>query len=266
MTEHFLEVAMSIAKDAGKILLDGLTELEKNVEFKGVGDIVTKMDKDSENLITSRLNKEFPDHATLGEEFGISALKSDYCWAIDPLDGTTNYAAKLPIFAVSIALLQQGDPIVGTVYDPSRDFMFYAIKGQGAYLNGKKLKVNNNPEISSISLFGVSADIINLRPSYFKQLGKGRSLGSASIHICYVACGIFDGCLDINTKLWDVAAAGLILEEAGGKITDHYGNPFFPFNSDKIQSGNKFPFLATNGQVHQQVLAMIKDWELGIRD
>lgn len=263
MLEDFLEVAISIAKNSGKILLDGLAELEKSIEFKGLGDIVTKMDKESEKLITSRLKEEFPDHDTLGEEFGVSdlSLKSDYCWAIDPLDGTANYAAKMPIFAVSIALLHKGAPLIGVVYDPTRDAAFYAIKGKGAYLDGKKLKVNDSREISSISLFGVSADLINLKPNYFKHLKKGRSLGSAAIHICYVACGIFDGCADINTKIWDVASAGLILEEAGGKITDHYGDPIFPFSfmvDPKKHSQHKVPFLATNGHVHQQAIKMIQ--------
>ncbi len=256
--EIFLSVAKDISQEAGALLLKYYGQID-NLEYKGVGDIVTQADRESETLINNRLKAEFPGHSILGEEYGLFDQKSDYCWAIDPLDGTANYAGQLPIFSVSLALLYKGSPIIGVVFDPNQQFIYWGAKNAGAYLNGNKISVNNRVCIESISLFGAAADIIEALPSYLREIGKVRSLGSAAIHLSSVAAGYFDGCVDINTKLWDVAAGALILQEAGGVFTDHSGNPVFPLQtSSPAYHGHRIPFLATNGKIHQQALELIR--------
>ncbi|HIE30475.1 TPA: inositol monophosphatase [Candidatus Poribacteria bacterium] len=253
----FLTVAKDIAKESGRLLLEYYGNID-SFEYKGVGDVVTEADKESEKLINNRLKTEFPFFSILGEEYGLLDLQSDYCWATDPLDGTSNYASKLPIFSVSIALLYKGSPIIGVVYDPNQDFMYCAAKSEGAFLNEQRIQVSNRTQLESISLFGAATDIIETLPSYLSKVGKVRSLGSAAIHLSNVAAGYFDGCLDINTKLWDVAAGALILQEAGGTFTDHSGEPIFPLEkSSPAYHGNRIPFLATNGKIHQQTLQLI---------
>jgi len=252
-----LTVTKDIAKEAGELLLFYYDKIDE-LEYKGVGDIVTQADKESEKLIKSRLDVECPGCSILGEEFGLSESESEYCWAIDPLDGTANYAGKLPIFAVSIALLHKGNPILGLVFDPNCDRIFYATEDGGAYLNGSKISVNDRERLDAISLFGVSTDIINKIPGYLRYVGKARSLGSAALHICSVSAGYFDACLDINTRLWDVAAGSLILSEAGGIFTDHSGKPIFPLKpSSPAYQGHPIPFLASNGRVHQKTIELI---------
>lgn len=225
------------------------------LEYKGIGDVVTNADKESEKLIKERIRSEFPEHSILAEESGLAKLNSDYCWVIDPLDGTANYAGQLPIFAVSIALLFRGEPIVGVIFDPNTDRMFCATKGGKPTLNDQEISVNDREKIDSITLFGVSTDIINTVPEYLKIIGKGRSLGSAALHVCSVAVGYFDACADIKCRLWDIAAGSLIVEEAGGKFTDHQGKPIFPLPPDSsAYDGMPVPFLASNRKVHEQVL------------
>jgi myo-inositol-1(or 4)-monophosphatase len=253
----FLIIAKDIAKEAGGLLLEYYGNID-SFEYKGVGDVVTKADKESETLINKRLNAEFPEFSILGEEYGLLDLQSDYCWAADPLDGTSNYAAGLPIFSVSIALLYKGSPIIGVVYDPNQNRMYWGAKSEGAHLNGKKIQVSNRAQLESISLFGTSTDIIESLPGYLSKVGKVRSLGSAAIHLSNVAAGYFDGCIDINTKLWDVAAGALILQEAGGTFTDYSGNPIFPLEKSSLAyHGRRIPFLATNGKIHQETLQLI---------
>ena len=252
-----LTVTQDIAKEAGELLLFYYDKIDE-LEYKGVGDIVTQADKESEKFIKKRLDEECPGCSILGEEFGFSESDSEYCWAIDPLDGTANYAGRLPIFAVSIALLHQGKPILGLIFDPNCDRTFEATEGGGAYLNGSKISVNNRDRLDAISLFGVSTDIINRIPGYLRYVGKARSLGSAALHLCSVAAGYFDACLDINTSLWDVAAGSLILQEAGGLFTNHSGGPIFPLEaSSPAYRSHPVPFLASNGRVHQQTIELI---------
>lgn len=256
-----LDVAISLAHESGDLLMRYFKNIS-SIQFKGVGDIVTEADRRSEELITSGIRSAFPDHMILGEEFGVSqgrdGGRSEYLWAIDPLDGTSNYASGMPIFSVSISLLHRGSPVLGVVYDPNRRWTIYAVEGQGAFLNGERIGVNSRKSLSSVSLFGVSADVIAALPSFMAHLGRCRSLGSAALHICHVAMGIWDGCLDIKTHLWDVAAAALILQEARGKFTDHNGRTYFPIpDRSPLLSGAEMPFLASNGLIHDEVLKLM---------
>lgn len=256
---EILQPVEDIIREAGRILMDYYGKV-RQIDYKGIGDIVTEADKASETLITQRLESLFPDHAILGEEFGMSAIQSDYCWVTDPLDGTANYASNLPIFAVAIALLHRGNPILGVVFDPNTDRMFTATAGSGAKLNGTALQVNNREKLEPVGLFAFSSGIIESLHPFLGKSAKGRSLGSAALHICSVAAGYFDGSFDLFTKVWDIAAPTVILEEAGGRITHPSGTALFPLSPDSsAYQGEDVPFLATNGRVHPECLRILAD-------
>ena len=249
---EILKPVEEIAREAGDVLMDYYGEI-RHIDYKGIGDIVTEADKAAEKLITERLESRFPDYATLGEEFGMSAVQSDNCWVTDPLDGTANYAARCPIFAVAIGLLHNGVPVLGVVFDPNTDRMFSAVKGGGTTLNGGSIRVNNREKLDPIGLFGFGSPVLETLHPFIQKCGKGRSLGSAALHICSVATGYFDGSLDFYTKLWDIAAAAVILQEAGGSMTHPSGVPLFPLSTDSsAYQGHNVPFLATNGKIHEE--------------
>ncbi|MDE0300256.1 MAG: inositol monophosphatase family protein [Candidatus Poribacteria bacterium] len=249
---EMLESVENIARDAGEILMDYFGRISK-VEYKGIGDIVTEADKASEQFIKASLESLFPNDSTLGEEFGLSDVESENCWVTDPLDGTANYAAGLPIFSVAIGLLANGSPILGVVFDPNTDRMFSATKDRAATLNGKAIQANRRAELDPIGLFGFSSEVMKALNPFMQNLAKGRSLGSAALHICGVAAGHFDGSLDYTTKLWDVTAATAILEAAGGRVSLPSGEPIFPLSTDSsAYRGASVPFLATNGKLHEE--------------
>ena len=258
---EILKSVERIAREAGDILMDYYGEIH-HIDYKGVGDIVTEADKTSEKLITERLESRFPDYAILGEEFGMSAVQSDNCWVTDPLDGTANYAARCPIFAVAIGLLHNGEPVLGVVFDPYTDRMFSAVKGTGATLNGAPIHVNDREKLDPIGLFGFGSPVIEILHPFIQKCGKGRSLGSAALHICSVATGYFDGSFDLYTKLWDIAAAAVILQEAGGRITQPSGELLFPLSSNaSAYQGHDVPFLATNTGIHEECLRLLEENE-----
>ena len=256
---EILKPVEEIAREAGDILMDYYGEI-RQIDYKGIGDIVTEADKTSEKLITERLESRFPDYAILGEEFGMSAVQSDRCWVTDPLDGTANYAARCPIFAVAIGLLHNGVPVLGVVFDPNTGRLFSAVKGGGATLNGGAIRVNDREKLDPIGLFGFGSPVLEILHPFIQKCGKGRSLGSAALHICSVATGYFDGSLDFYTKLWDIAAAAVILQEAGGSMTHPSGAPLFPLLSDaSAYQGHNVPFLATNGRIHDECVNALEE-------
>ena len=249
---EMLESVEKIAREAGGILMDYFGRIA-HVEYKGIGDIVTEADKASERFIQTSIESLCPNDSTLGEEFGLSDLQSDNCWVTDPLDGTANYAAGLPIFSVAIGLLRKGSPILGVVFDPNTDRMFSAAKGQAATLNGTAIQANGRERLDPVGLFGFSSEVMKALNPFMQNLAKGRSLGSAALHICGVATGHFDGSLDYTTKLWDVTAAAAILEAAGGCVTQPSGEAIFPLPADSpAYRGASVPFLATNGKLHEE--------------
>ena len=255
-----LKSVEGIAREAGDILMDYYGEI-RQIDYKGIGDIVTEADKTAEKLITARLESRFPDYAILGEEFGMSTVQSDNCWVTDPLDGTANYAARCPIFAVAIGLLHNGAPVLGVVFDPNSDRMFSAVKGAGATLNGDAIHVNDREKLDPIGLFGFGSPVLEILHPFIQKCGKGRSLGSAALHICSVASGYFDGSFDLSTKLWDIAAAAVILQEAGGRIAHPAGGPLFPLSSDSsAYQGHDVPFLATNRGIHEECLRLLEEY------
>ncbi len=249
----------SLAYDAGQLSLEAYSRLTSDdIEFKSAKDLVTAADREVENFIISAVKKEFPDHAVFGEETGRSG-SSDFCWIIDPIDGTASFVHELPFYSVSIALYHKEEPLVAAVYGPRLNELFHAAKGQGAFLGERKLHVSKRGKLIEAMLCTGFACIRSNLPKnnlpYFERLVKRsrgmRRHGSAALDLCYVAAGRLDAFWELNLKPYDYAAGVLILQEAGGRISDfHNGTDF---------SG--VGIVATNGLLHQQMLDEIASAE-----
>lgn len=243
--DKLLKTAIDAAKLAGEIQLKYMEE-ELIIETKASEfDLVTQADKECEKEIIKLVSKEFPDHSFLGEETGRADKDSDYLWIIDPIDGTVNYAHRFPQFCCSIGLYYKGEALLGVVHDPCRKEMFYAQKGQGAFLNDKKISVSKTAELKRCLLAtgfpALKDDALALNLHYFKTfLGLVQAIrrpGSAALDLCYVACGRLDGFWELGLSPWDTAAGSLILTEAGGKITN-LDNDTFDVNVKGLISAN----------------------------
>ena len=254
----FLEVAIETAHEAGAILRAEFAR-PKKISYKGEVDIVTESDRRSEALIVSRLRERFPEHGIVAEEGGgRAAASAKYCWHVDPLDGTTNFAHGYPCFAVSIGLLGDGEPVVGAVFNPASDELFTAARGEGAYLNGNVIHVSPIEKLAySLVATGFpthqrknSANIAYYWEFTLRSHGVRRD-GSAALDLCSVACGRFDGFWEFGLNSWDTAAGILVIREAGGTVTDLAGGPY------RVGGGS---ILASNGHIHEEmreVAAMI---------
>lgn len=250
-----LSVAAETAREAGKMLFEHLRK-EFRISKKGRIDLVTEMDLRSERMIVDRIRSEFPDHQILAEEEGRRGGPSPYQWVIDPLDGTTNYTNGYRFFAVSIGLEFQGKILLGVVYDPVTDELFSAERGQGAYLNGEPIRVSDENLLVDSLLgtgFSYNQPEIQLNLDYFGRFVMHaravRRDGSASLDLCYVACGRFDGMWELTLKPWDVAAGKVIIEEAGGLVTGFDGKPCTIYDGE---------ILASNGKIHQQMIDVLR--------
>ena len=198
--------------------------------YKGVIDLVTEVDHQSEAFLLGEVQKDFPDHHIFSEETGIIQGNDEHIWYIDPLDGTVNYAHHIPIFCVSIAYASHRTSMLGAVYDPMRDEMFIAERGQGAHLNGRPIQVSSGNRNQSLLVTGFPYNAWNTPQDNFAnfvkfgKLTQGvRRFGSAALDLCYVAAGRFDGFWEMSLNPWDVAAGGLICEEAGARVTNVAG-------------------------------------------
>ena len=217
----------NLAREAGGILRAGYNK-EHQVGYKGVIDLVTEVDHQSEAFLLGEVQKSFPGHHILSEETGIIQGSDEHIWYIDPLDGTVNYAHHIPIFCVSIAYASRGSLVLGAVYDPMRDEMFTAEGGVGAYLNGRSSRVSSTTDLQrSLLVTGFPYNAWDTPQDNFAnfvkfgKLSQGvRRLGSAALDLCYVAAGRFDGFWELALNPWDVAAGGLICEEAGARVTN----------------------------------------------
>jgi len=233
MTTPTLQYLENLARQAGAILRAGYQK-EHWVGYKGVIDLVTEVDHQSEEFLLGEIQRDFPDHHILAEESGGSVWQGNQ-WYIDPLDGTVNYAHNIPIFSVSIAYASNADLSLAVVYDPMRDEMFSAARGKGAHLNGHLLHASTANDLQkSLLVTGFPYDIQNPEINnlknfvHFARISQGvRRLGSAALDLCYVAAGRFDGFWELALQPWDVAAGGLICAEAGGRITNVFGVPDF---------------------------------------
>ena len=242
----------------------GASEIQRffNNDFKisnkeGVNNLVTEADHASEKAIIAVIRSAFPDHYILSEEAGEIVQDSTYKWIIDPIDGTVNFAHGIPLNCVSIGIEKDGVIILAAVYNPHLNEFFFAEKGKGATLNGKPIHVSEQTQtIKACLVTGFPYTYINVPNGpleiFERFIRKGvpvRRLGSAAIDLCWVAAGRFDGFYEHKLEAWDSAAGYLIVEEAGGRVTDLEGNKFSPY---------QHRILATNGKIHNEMLAVIK--------
>lgn len=256
---EFLTFAIKIAKEAGKIQMEYFEHIS-SIEKKTTNiDLVTEADKKSEDYLINQITNKYPNHSILSEETGNIDNNSDYLWIIDPLDGTTNFVHNLPIFAVSIGLVKKNkECICGVVYNPAADKCFYSERNKGSYLNSRKLKVTSSNTLSkSLLATGfpyLHDDKYDLSFKIFKQFydkTRGiRRLGSASLDLCFVAMGRFDGYYEFGLKAWDICAGSLIAHEAGATLSD-WDNSLLPHDGSRI--------LATNKKIHNEMVAILSN-------
>ena len=252
LLSQYSEFIKLLAFDAGQLSLEAYSRLTNDdIEFKSAKDLVTAADRKVENFIIAAIKKEFPGHAVFGEETGRSG-SSDFCWIIDPIDGTASFVHELPFYSVSIALYHKEEPLVAAVYGPRLNELFHAAKGQGAFLGERKLHVSKRGKLIEAMLCTGFACIRSNLPKnnlpYFERLVKRcrgmRRHGSAALDLCYVAAGRLDAFWELNLKPYDYAAGVLILQEAGGRISDFHDGT--DFSGDGI--------VASNGLLHKQML------------
>jgi myo-inositol-1(or 4)-monophosphatase len=250
-SNQFVPEMSEIAREAGALLMEYFRQHVK-IEYKGEVDLVTVADRKSEALILDRIRAKWPSHDVLGEEGARIETGSDYKWYVDPLDGTTNFAHGFPVFCVSLAIEYKGKRVAGVLYDPTRDELFSAELGSGAYLNGERMRVSTTAKLAEcLVATGFPSHKRHKNPNIFfyhqitLRTHGVRRAGSAALDLACVAAGRFDGFWEFNLNPWDTAAGVLIVEEAGGKVTDFSGGPFQLASRETV---------ATNGIVHDALL------------
>lgn len=254
----YLECAKLAAKKAGAIHKKYFKGKFKVRTKSSTYDLLTIADTESEKIAVAFIKKYFPEHNILAEEKRYAQSDSPYTWIIDPLDGTNNFASGLPIFCVSIALMYKDKIITAAVYDVTRDELFYASKGKGAYLNGKRLKVSPAQNLKQALLitgfyYSRGKEMLQtleaIKRFHFAHVIGIRRLGAAALDLCYVACGRAAGFWEFELSPWDFAAGALLIKEAGGKVTGSAG--------EKILFSKKHFIVASNGKIHTQMLRVI---------
>jgi len=261
---QFKNIAIDAALKAGKIVLKHTGKV-KRIGFKSDVNLVTDVDRLSEESIVKTIRSKFPDHGILTEESKEKKSTSDFKWVIDPLDGTTNYAHGLPVYCISIALEKEGEIVLGVVHNPNLDELFVGEKGKGAYLykgrgsSKSKLKISVSHEHKlgkSLLATGFPYDIrtsrinnLNHFANFYKKCQAVRRMGAAALDLAYLATGRFDGFWELKLSPWDMAAGSLLITEAGGKVTDFSGGPFNIYLKE---------ILATNGKIHRQMVKVLK--------
>lgn len=250
-----LNLAINLARQAGELLREGLGRAEL-VALKGPNDLVTNYDHLSESLLAEGIRRGYPEDTILAEEGGVSG-SGDSLWLVDPLDGTTNYSHGFPVFCVSIAYYERNRPLLGVIYDPMKDELFHAVSGQGAWLNGRRLRVSSTSFLSaSLLVTGFPYDIrnkpdTNLGPfsALVLQAQEVRCVGSAALDLASVAAGRMDGYWELESGPWDRGAGMLLVCEAGGRVSRVDGGDSFPPVRSSI--------LATNGLIHDAMLEVL---------
>lgn len=250
--------AEAVIRKAGAFILDQFTKVKPNdIAYKGLHDMVSYVDREAEKLLVTGLSGLVPGAGFIAEEGTAESTKADWEWVIDPLDGTTNYLHHLPVFAVSVALMHHRVPVMGWVYELNRDEMFFAQKGRGAFCNEVPIHVSKVNQLNE-SLIATGFPYYNFdkMPAYLQilndlmQSSHGlRRMGSAAVDLVYTACGRFEGFFEYNLNAWDVAAGALIVNEAGGKVTDFSGGNDYIFGRE---------ILAANAGVHVQLLQAVQ--------
>jgi len=253
-----LSIAVEAAREAGRFLKYSVGKV-RTIETKKSEErnLVSEIDKASEEKIIGIIRRKYPTHSILAEEGGESQTTSEYKWVIDPLDGTTNFLHGLPMYCVTIGIEHKGEVVAGVVYDPNLDEMFTAEKGSGAYMNGKRMRVSATQTlIGSLLVTGFPYDIAKNPDNAIEHFvnflmeGQGiRRLGSAALDLSYVAAGRLDGFWEVNLNPWDMAAGMLFVREAGGRVTDFLGAESTIY---------KKQVLASNGIIHDAMLNVLK--------
>jgi myo-inositol-1(or 4)-monophosphatase len=252
----YLETAIDIARESGALLA---TYFEKRVAFelKGDFDLVTEADRASERLVVERLRCHFPSHSIVAEEGGGHEGKSGYRWYVDPLDGTTNFAHGYPIYNVTMGLELDGEMQVGVVFDPSRQEMFSAERGAGAYLNNRRIRVSSAKSLESSLVstgFPSRKRHLNVNIHFYHQMAMAthgvRRGGSAAIDLAYVACGRLEAFWEFGLNPWDMAAGTLLVTEAGGRCSDMKGG---------VHSMQSPHLLTDNGAIHEETLELFAE-------
>jgi myo-inositol-1(or 4)-monophosphatase len=254
--EHIKRTAVAAAYQGADVLRSRFGRLS-SIKKKNPNDLVTEADTAAEARILATIRAAFPDHAIMAEESGLSAGTADHLWIVDPLDGTTNFAHRIGLYAVSIAYALRGEVAVGIVLNPAGGELFTAVAGGGAALNGSPLKVSPVASLSdSLLVTGFPYNIRDCLEPVIQRFSRClaaaqgiRRLGSAALDLCYVACGKFEGFWEEYLKPWDTAAGMLVAREAGAVVTDFANQPY-TLNSAEI--------LATNGRIHREMLALLK--------
>ncbi len=249
------EFAVSLAKEAGKIIKENFGKTEE-YEVKSRTELVTKIDKQIDEFIVKKIKEKYPEHNILIEESGKYDSESEYTWIVDPLDGTHNFIHRMPYFSVSIALLHKDTVVLGVIYFPMFDELYTAEKGKGSFLNGKKINVSNK-KFKEHNLMVFDAHFgdsekkkkIRIFSNLVDHISKVRVFGCATLNLVYVASGIADLGILINSKPWDFAAGALIVEEANGKVTDLNGNKWSIDTKNLVSSNNRF---------HDKIIELIK--------
>lgn len=266
--KELLDTACKAAVEAGQFIQQGAqNRRDLLIEQKSLYDYVSEVDRGAEAIIREHISQHFPDHAVLGEELGSSDKgESDYQWVIDPLDGTTNFVRGIPHYAVSIAIFFQAELIVGVVFDPVKNDLFTAVKGQGAFLNKYAIQASDLPSVEGALLAtGIPFNGENLQKiemfsnamqALLAQKTAGiRRLGSAALDLAYVAAGRYDGFWEANLKIWDIAAGVLLVQESGGYVSDFQGS------DDFLRSGH---IIASGSVMHSAMCSVVgeayRDW------
>lgn len=256
----YLELAIAAARAGGQVLIDKFGTTIR-IEHKGEVDLVTEVDQAAEAVIVALIRDRHPEHDILAEEEDYDRQQCEFCWIIDPLDGTTNYAHGFPWFAVSVALERNGEVVAGVVFNPCNGELFSAAKGSGAWLNGKPLSVSTTTSLDqSLLATGFPYDRKQSKANnydhfvHFQQAAQAcRRPGAASLDLACTAAGRFDGYWEMKLKPWDVAAGQLLVSEAGGVLSDFTGAPASIYDREIV---------ASNGRIHTQMLQVL---ESGVR-
>ncbi|MBI6546871.1 MAG: inositol monophosphatase [Cyanobacteria bacterium NC_groundwater_1444_Ag_S-0.65um_54_12] len=259
---NYLDAAIAMAQAAGVVHLQYLGKIP-HIAYKSDANLVTDADHAAEAIILSQIRRQFPEHAIIAEESGPSGA-GEFCWHIDPLDGTTNYAHGLPFFAVSIALAQAGEVILAVVYNAANQELFTATRNGGAYLNGKPIRVSATPDLDRAILGtgfapSVRRDLHNIPEfvAFIQRCQAIRRIGAASLDLCSVACGRLDGFWEFGLSSWDIAAGALMVLEAGGYVGSTDGTVL-------LLDGHKI--IATNGCLQQAMLEVLANSSKGYTD
>ena len=258
--EQILTQVIEVSKQAGDFIRHERKKFDPDkIEYKGLNDLVSYVDKGAEKIIVSALEKILPESGFITEEKTRNNIGERYNWIIDPLDGTTNFIHGLPTYSVSIALKEYDELVLGIVYEVNQDECFYACKDAPAYLNGKEIKISSNPTIADSLIatgfpyydFTLQATYLELFAELMRSCHGIRRIGSAAVDLAYTACGRFDAFYEYNLNSWDIAAGIVIVKQAGGEVVNFKGG------SEVLDSR---AILASNGKITQELLEMIQKY------